>query len=89
MNKQNTRCWSETNPHWIIEEAVQSPKVVVWCGLWKEGVVGLFFFEGTVTGDAYLRMFEQDVLPELEASHMQREVCIFQQDGAPPITPPQ
>lgn len=84
VNKQNTRCWSETNPHWIIEEAVQSPKVVVWCGLWREGVVGPFFFEGTVTGDAYLRMLEQYVLPELEASHMQREVCIFQQDGAPP-----
>lgn len=51
VNKQNTRCWSETNPHWIIEEAVQSPKVV-WCGLWGEGVVGPFLFEGTVTGDA-------------------------------------
>lgn len=29
VTKQNTRCWSETNPHWIIEEIVQSPKVVV------------------------------------------------------------
>lgn len=84
VNKQNCRLWSVTNPHWSTEHAVQSPKVVVWCGIWREGVVGPFFFDSTVTGGTYLKMLEEQILPELETAHMQREVCIFQQDGAPP-----
>ncbi|XP_064469579.1 uncharacterized protein LOC135384303 [Ornithodoros turicata] len=63
---------------------VQSPKTTVWCGLWLEGIVGPFFFDGTVTGQNYLTMLQREFLPELASLHMQKEVCIFMQDGAPP-----
>lgn len=84
VNKQNYRLWSAMNLNWSTEHAVHSSKVVVWCGIWREGVVGPFFFNSTVTGDTYLKMLEEQILPELETAAMQREVCIFQQDGAPP-----
>lgn len=47
------------------------------------GVLGPLFFDTTVTADSYLHLLEHDFLPELVQCHMQQEVCIFQQDGAP------
>lgn len=84
VNRHNCRYWSQDNPGWTFERPVQSPKVVVWGGLWKEGVVGPFFFDGNVTGQSYLTMLQQEFLPELESLHMQKEMCIFMHDGAPP-----
>ena len=84
VNTQNCRYWNSTNPNWTLERTLQSPKVTVWCGIWREGVVGPFFFDNNVTGDTYLQMMQDEFLPELEALHMQRHVCIFMQDGAPP-----
>lgn len=84
VNRHNCRYWSSENPGWTFQRPVQSPKVVVWGGVWKQGVVGPFFFSGNVTGQSYLAMLQGDFLPELERLHMQREVCIFMHDGAPP-----
>lgn len=84
VNTQNCRYWLCRNPRWVREREVKSPKVTVWCGMWREGIVGPFFFEGSVTGSNYLRMLEEQFLPVLISLHMQQEVCIFMQDGAPP-----
>lgn len=84
VNAQNCRYWSNGNPHWTMEKSQYFPKVTVWCGIWREGVVGPFFFDESVTGRSYLRMLKEEFLPELEALHMQRQVCVFMQDGAPP-----
>lgn len=53
----------------------------MWGGLWKEAVVGPLFFDGTVTEERYLRMLQDEFLPELETFHVQKKVCIFMQDG--------
>ena len=42
VNTQNCRHWSNGNPHWTMEKSQYSVKVTVWCGIWREGVVGPF-----------------------------------------------
>ncbi|XP_077511001.1 uncharacterized protein LOC144121701 [Amblyomma americanum] len=83
VNRQCTRFWSKNNPHFTHTRAVNSPRTVVWCAIWREGVVGPFFFEDSVTADSYLRLLKERFLPELVEYHMQQRLCIFQQDGAP------
>jgi hypothetical protein len=47
--------------------------------------MGPYFFDGTVTGESYLEMLREVVLPELENSpSYDNTEIIWQQDGAPP-----
>jgi hypothetical protein len=46
-------------PQEIIEPKKDTPKVNVWCGMKKDRIIGLFFFqEATVTSHSYLNMLE-------------------------------
>jgi hypothetical protein len=33
--------------HTVTEEVLKVPRVIVWTGIWAEGVNGPFFIEGT------------------------------------------
>ena len=57
--------------------------VNVWCGLLARGLIGPFFFEGTVTGEAYLEMLRSSILPAIRSLYEKIEV-FYQQDGASP-----
>ena len=52
-------------------------------GVWSNGVVGPFFFEGNVTSDNDLQMLEDSIIAELE-KHSNFQTMIWQQEGAPP-----
>jgi hypothetical protein len=39
------------------------PGVNVWCGLSSRGLIGPFFFAGTITGQVYLDMLQTSILP--------------------------
>jgi hypothetical protein len=57
VNRHNCRIWDSENPHQVIEYERDTPKLNVWLGLHKHGVIGPFFFmESTVTGYSYLDM---------------------------------
>jgi hypothetical protein len=63
----------------VIEYERDTPKLNVWLGLHKHGVIGPFFFmESTVTGHSYLDMLENFAVPQIPPGF------IFQQDSAPP-----
>jgi hypothetical protein len=63
----------------VIEYERDTPKLNVWFGLHKHGVIGPFFsMESTVTGHSYLDMLENFAIPQIPPSF------IFQQDGALP-----
>jgi len=63
----------------VIEYERDTPKLNVWLGLHKHGVISPFFFmESTVTGHSYLDMLENFAVPQIPPGF------IFQQDGAPP-----
>lgn len=84
FNHQNMRYLASVNPHFVVEKPLHSPKIMVWCGLMRNGLVGPFFFEGSVTGPRYLAMLEDELLPTLDGmcgGH--RGDLYVMQDGVP------
>ena len=82
VNRYNCVYWDNENPHHIIETEVNIPGVTVWAGISSTGLVGPFFFEGTVNGERYLDMLKTKVFPIVnELPHLGD--LHFQQDGAP------
>ena len=59
------------------------PGANVWCGLSYRGLIGPFFFDGTVTGEMYLEKLETCMLPTIRELYGD-ERFYFQQDGVPP-----
>jgi hypothetical protein len=84
VNRHNCVYWDENNPNRFIEiDNLGSERVMVWAGISSNRRVGPFFFEGRVTGDSYLEMLQEKMMPIIsewdEFSNL-----TFQQDGAPP-----
>ena len=65
INRHNCVYWAQNNPNIVEEETVNSPGITVCRGLSSRGLLGPFFFEGTVTGTTYLRMLEERILPAI------------------------
>ena len=55
---------------------------MVWCGIWKNSIIDSFFFDGTVSGDVYLCMLNEETIPNVLNSDGEFPTW-FQQDGAP------
>ena len=85
VNRHNCVYWSTENPQHFTTSPLYSPKLTVWMGVWKGGLIGPYFFEGTVSGASYLQMLNEWLLPQLRNID---EYCegglFFMQDGAPP-----
>lgn len=82
VNKQNCRIWGTERPNEVYETRTNSPSVMVWCAMSKNGIIGPYFFENeNVTGTTYKRMLRYFLFPKLRDYP---EDMIFQQDGAPP-----
>jgi transposase len=43
VNRHNCVYWDSDNPHIIMEKEVNAPGVMVWAGIWSEGIIGPFF----------------------------------------------
>lgn len=85
VNRHNCVYWSTDNPSHTATKPLQSPKIVVWMGVWSGGLIGPYVFEDTVTGDSYLKMLRQWLLPQLQRiEQFNAGNMFFQQDGAPP-----
>lgn len=56
---------------------------MVWAGVIGGHVIGPYFFEGNVTGESYLAMLQNFVIPQLNAHRVNHHQIWFQQDGAP------
>lgn len=84
VNKQNCRYYARENPHWMQPtKEHSSAKLMVWCGLWRDHVLGPFFFDSTVDGNKYLKMLQEELIPQLNSIGEGRPEW-FMQDGAPP-----
>ncbi len=76
-------------PNFNFEKNMSREKITVWIGLCGNGVIiGPFFFQRNVNGQAYLQMINQDVIPQLQLHFVQQENGSFHrlwwaQDGAP------
>ena len=65
VNRHNCVYWAPENPHVHVEKEVNLPGLNIWCGLSLRGLIGPFFFEGTVTGQVYLDMLCTSILPAI------------------------
>lgn len=82
INRHNCVYWADANPRLTIEHELNLPGICVWAGVWSEGIVGPFFFDGTVTGLSYLQILTDPIFPVL-MDHPKLSRMIWQQDGAP------
>ena len=75
--------WANENPNIVEEKTVNLPGVAIWCGLSSRGLIGLYIFKETVTGQTYLQMLEI-MIPRLNDLFENQNNFYFQQDGAAP-----
>jgi hypothetical protein len=66
INRQNVRHCSDTNPHWMNPSKMQGVgKVMVWCGIWGNKIVGPIFFDTNLYAEMYLNMLQDTIKPSL------------------------
>jgi hypothetical protein len=77
VKRHNVHIWGTEQPYTQIEH---SRKVNVFCAVSREKLHGPFFFtEATVTGDSFLDMLKNCLLPQLNTNysfHFRREIQI-------------
>ena len=83
INRHNCVIWSPSPVNVLVSKGLHPEKVTVWCGISSTFVLQPYFFDSTVTGNNYLGMLEQHMLPQLDEKGIKNST-IFQQDGAPP-----
>lgn len=57
---------------------------MVWAAIYDDKLIGPYFFPATVTGESYLNMLGDFLIPELHEMGIIPSEVWFQQDGAPP-----
>ena len=79
VNQHNCTYWSTENPHakFIVPNIEEG--MMVWFGLSSNGLLGPYFFDETVTGSTYTKMFVDYAWPQLQHKRQ-----YFQHDGAVP-----
>ena len=58
INKHNNRLWNESRSFEGIEMSLHDEKVLFWCAISAEGIIGPYFFEESVNKDNYLKMLK-------------------------------
>jgi hypothetical protein len=86
LNQHNCVYWYSEDPNVHVYKAVNLPGLSVWCGVSSRGVVGPFFFKGTVTGAAYFNMLQESSVPAIRQLFGDEDMW-YQQDAAPPTLP--
>lgn len=82
INSQNNRRWARENPHAFVERSLHPQRVTVWCGISDRGILGPFFIHDIIDSEMYLKLLQDDVIPQLRQRSMRLRDQYFQQDGA-------
>jgi len=87
-NTHNSHVWADENPHATVETNFQLCfSVNVWCVVLDDQLIGPFFLEGRLTGEAYLRFLQKELPRLLEDVPLnKRGRMYFQHDGASPYS---
>lgn len=78
INRHNCCYWAFSNPQERISVSNSKEGLMVWCGISSKGLIGPYFFEGSVTGKSYLEMLKDYLWPQVKQRGL-----YFQQDGSP------
>lgn len=60
---------------------------MAWSGIIDRTVIGPYFFEANVSGDSYLEMLVDFLLPTLHRNGLNASEICYMHDGAPPHIP--
>ena len=63
VNRHNSIYWASENPRPDIERDFHVPGISVLIGISSNGIIGLFFFFSTVTGESYVEMLKDHFEP--------------------------
>lgn len=85
VSSQNCRWWSDINPNFSIQTRDQYQfKTNVWCGMYKDRIIGPHFFRVTMNAERYLQFLTETLPDFLDALPLRERLTIwFQHDGAP------
>jgi len=85
VSSQNCRWWADQNPHFTIETRQQrSFKTNVWCGIFKNRIIGPFFFHHNLSSNDYLEFLNVNISNFLDNITLDiRNKIYYQHDGAP------
>ena len=82
INRHNSRILGSRNQHETCKLERDYPKLIVWCGIMHDKIIGPFFFtEKSITAQIYLDLLTEYVSPQLE---QYQPLVIFQQHSASP-----
>lgn len=89
FNRKNRRSWEKKNQRQrkVVEIKKSGRKSVkIWCGIFRDKIVGPIFFNFTLTRETYLEIILPEVAELLEEHFSDEELneVIWQQDGATP-----
>ena len=90
IKRQNNRIHSPKGqpPQNFYEKSISREKISVWLGLTGSGlVIGPLFYEGNMTGEKYLAMFNEQIILQLRIGYGDKfERLRFMQDMGPHVT---
>lgn len=82
-NRQDTRVWSQGNPHALYCGHTQYPqKVNVWAGMVNSQILGPIFLDGSLSGERYLQLLQNEVSDLLEDLFLPPNLW-YMHDGCP------
>ena len=65
-NRQQVRFWRTEAPQDVMEVNTQyQQKVNVWACIYGTDIIGPFFFYGNITGETYLQMLRDQIVPAI------------------------
>lgn len=84
-NPSVVRFWSRENPRRRMDKCTQYPqKLNVWAGMLGNFIIGPFFIGGNLTGNVYLNLLRDQILPAIRAlPGVDMNRLWFQHDGCP------
>ena len=83
-NEPNIQNWRRENEHRLVHTRTQYPqKVNVWAGIFGHHIIGPFFLEDNLTGETYLNLLQNQIVPAVEEVAVKNQEIWYQMDGCP------
>jgi hypothetical protein len=66
VNRQHVHYWSDSSPQWMILSKIQDAgKLMVWCGIWGNKIVGFVSFDTNLNAEICLNILQDAIMPSL------------------------
>jgi hypothetical protein len=84
VNKQNWRFWGNENPHIVHQKSLHPRRTTVWCALSAHGIIGPVFIHENIDSQLYVKILNENFIPNIQGMETDMSQTWFMQDGARP-----